>query len=174
MDKPIFLNHITQGSQEWLDIRKTRVTSTLASVILGVNPYPQLAIAPIKLIMTLGNVGEQLAVAEYMAKYYQEGPFCHTGIVLEAPARGSDFASSPDLLCGAKGCVEVKTRAYKFRDEIPPHEMCQMQFNMAICQREWTDHVQYMFGKPIRVKRVLYNRDWFMENQSILRNYLKK
>ena len=68
--------------------------------------------------------------------------------------------TSPDRLVGDDGLVEVKTKMAHLQielllaDRVPPEHVVQLQGQLWVTQRAWTDFVSYCPGLPLFVKRV--------------------
>lgn len=75
---------------------------------------------------------------------------------------------SPDLLVGADGLGEIKTKMPHIQaevlyfDEVPSEHMAQIQGGLWISERKWLDFISYCPGMPLFVKRVY--RDEVMIN----------
>lgn len=74
--------------------------------------------------------------------------------------RNDDIGCSPDAFVGADGMVQVKTAQPDIQLErvlnpaLPPEYRCQVQGELWVCEREWSDFVSYWPGLPLMVVRV--------------------
>lgn len=64
-------------------------------------------------------------------------------------ARSGDIGASPDSLIGNDGLLEIKTKLPRLQAEVllanilPPEHKAQVQGQLMVCEREWTDFVSY-------------------------------
>lgn len=174
----IFEN-LEQGSQEWLDIRKGKMTASHADAI--------------------GNNGKGLEtyILNLMAEKYSNGekidyknPDMERGHELEDQARSiyaintgaeikqvgfiehSEFVGcSPDGLVGDDGMLEIKCPSdviyfqhlLKGEEAIDSKYIWQMQMNLLITGRKWIDYVAYNpnYEKSSFIFRIFPNKEKF-------------
>jgi hypothetical protein len=80
---------------------------------------------------------------------------------------GWQLGYSPDGLVGDDGLIEIKAPRAKthlrtiLADEVPAHNMAQLQAGLLVSGRAWIDFVSYVAGMPLYVKRVTPDGDWF-------------
>ena len=73
--------------------------------------------------------------------------------------RNGEKGCSPDSLIGANGMLEVKTHLPSIlidmilKDEFPPEHKAQVQGQLWVAEREWSDIICYWPGMPSFVKR---------------------
>jgi hypothetical protein len=74
--------------------------------------------------------------------------------------RNDDVGCSPDAFVGEPGMVQVKTALPAIqlervlKPELPAEHVCQVQGELWVCEREWSDFVSYWPGLPLMVVRV--------------------
>jgi hypothetical protein len=74
--------------------------------------------------------------------------------------RSDDVGCSPDAFVGDSGMVQVKTALPHIqlervlKPELPKEHVCQVQGELWVCEREWSDFISYWPGLPLMVERV--------------------
>lgn len=74
--------------------------------------------------------------------------------------RNDDVGCSPDAFVGDEGMVQVKTAEPAIQLErvlkpsLPAEHVCQVQGELWVCERQWSDFVSYWPGLPLMVVRV--------------------
>jgi hypothetical protein len=74
---------------------------------------------------------------------------------------------SPDGLVGDEGLIEIKAPRTKghlvavLSDEVPAHNMAQLQAGLLVSGREWVDYIPFVGGLPLWIKRVHPDPKWF-------------
>ena len=162
---------IEQGTQEWLELRKGKVTASRVADILAktktgvsasrANYLMELAIQRVTGVieesytnaaMQWGKDNEGTARALYEAKadvFVDQVPFIDHPTV-------EGFGCSPDGLVGTDGLVEIKcpnstTHWEYFKKNVPPQKyVIQMQAQMACTNTQWCDFVSYDPRMPER------------------------
>jgi putative phage-type endonuclease len=162
---------IEQGTQEWLELRKGKVTASRVADILAktktgvsasrANYLMELAIQRVtgfieesytNTAMQWGKDNEGTARALYEAKadvFVDQVPFIDHPTV-------EGFGCSPDGLVGTDGLVEIKcpnstTHWEYFKKNVPPQKyVIQMQAQMACTNTQWCDFVSYDPRMPER------------------------
>jgi putative phage-type endonuclease len=162
---------IEQGTQEWLELRKGKVTASRVADILAktktgvsasrANYLMELAIQRVtgfieesytNAAMQWGKDNEGTARALYEAKadvFVDQVPFIDHPTV-------EGFGCSPDGLVGTEGLVEIKcpnstTHWEYFKKNVPPQKyVIQMQAQMACTNTQWCDFVSYDPRMPER------------------------
>jgi len=159
------LKQLIQGTEEWLEIKKGKVSASNASSLLAPTTGKQSATLPKyakqlalelayeelkvgggfkSLAMEDGNEREELA-----RQLYQEYAFCEVeeiGIIL---SECENFAYSPDGLVGDNGLIEVKCLEAEGHSSIllkrpnvmPSAYKCQVQFGLWVSNRKWCDFI---------------------------------
>jgi len=160
---------VEQGSQEWLNCRKGKVTASHATAIAtdgkGLDTYILELMSDYYSSgervyysnpdMDRGNELEELAAAMYEME---------NGVTLEKVGfvEFNDYVGcSPDRLVGKNGLVEIKCPNDKnyfkllLDGKVSTDYIAQMQMQMLITGREWCDFVAYNpnFEKSLFVKR---------------------
>ena len=162
---------IEQGTQEWLELRKGKVTASRVADILAktktgvsasrANYLMELAIQRVTGVieesytnaaMQWGKDNEGTARALYEAKadvFVDQVPFIDHPTI-------EGFGCSPDGLVGTDGLVEIKcpnstTHWEYFKKNVPPQKyVIQMQAQMACTNTQWCDFVSYDPRMPER------------------------
>lgn len=143
-----FHYQVKQGSQEWLDLRKNRVTASHAAACLGLSRWtsPQKAYRQIigeeesasNWYMRNGREKEPAAVSAYE---YENGLMCaESGFWVreDTPWLGA----SPDRLVHEDGLLEVKTSVNDHKD-IEIEWLVQSVIQLHCTGRQWCDVVWY-------------------------------
>jgi len=134
---------VKQGSQEWLDIRKTKITGTDASIILGVNPFKnayklwaqkvgKLKDDFVNDKMLQGQKLEPEARAEYERSVkIMMMPSVHISDIYPWQMCSTDGISFDgdiilEIKCGRKALEDCQN------DIIPPYYLAQMQHNLSV------------------------------------------
>ena len=170
-------NELIQGSQEWLDFRKGKLTASHATAIgatgAGIKTYcmditremcgiekPEINNADIE----RGNEMEPIAITHYEMT---------TGLKVNAAgcitnSKYVNTLASPDGLVGSDGGIEVKARNdakhYSLiqgeTKEIPKN---QIQMCLLLSEREWWDFISFNpnFEKSMFVKRIYPDPKYF-------------
>lgn len=176
-------NDITQGSDEWLELRRGIVTAS----VVGALVTPTLKVANndtargltqtlvaeritgwieehyVSQEMWRGKMDEPLARDLYSATW---APVTETGFMVR------DFGAykigcSPDGLVGDDGGIEVKSRAPKkhlatiLSGVVPSENMAQVQTFLLVSGRDWCDYLSYCGGMPAYPIRVVPDEGWF-------------
>jgi len=173
----MIIHDVEQGTPEWLELRKGRVTASHATAIAtngkGLDTYVLELMSEYyssgereyysNADMDRGNELEELAASAYEME---------VGVELEKVGfvEYNEFVGcSPDRLVGEDGLVEIKCpndkNYFKFLLEgekaISTDYMAQMQMQMLITGRKWCDMVAYNpnFEKSIFIHRVFVDED---------------
>jgi len=86
------------------------------------------------------------------------------GFILSDDGR---YGASPDGLVGTNGLVELKNPLgktaveYLLKNRVPPIYFQQVQGQMFVAEREWSDFVCYYPGLPMLVVRVYADEEFF-------------
>lgn len=165
------IHNVEQGTQEWLDLRKLKLTASKADAI------------------AMAGKGLETLCLELVAEYFSNTPTeqyinsdMERGNELESEARNiysletgnkvlqvgfvehsENCGCSPDGLVNDEGLVEYKCPNNKnyiyllYTDKIDSKYIWQMQMQMLITGRKWCDFVAYNpnFDKYIYIKRVV-------------------
>lgn len=175
----IKIHNFEQGSEEWFNVRKGKLTASHAQAIATAG----------KGLETLVNekLAELFSTAE---KEVYENDDLKRGIEMEAQAvsmyefdTGNEVSSvgfvelneyvgaSPDGMVGESGLVEVKCPNDKnyfkllMSGEIDYKYIWQMQFQMFVCDRDWVDFIAYNpnYKKSMFLQRV--NKSELMQSK---------
>jgi putative phage-type endonuclease len=132
------MNEIIQGSETWKELRKTKITSTDSSVIMGCNPWK----TPYSLWRQKMDLDPPEEENEAMRRGSEMEPHARkwfineTGIQCEPKVVFKDFmmASLDGLSSDQNLVVEIKCGSKAFeqamKGEIPDYYMCQIQHAM--------------------------------------------
>lgn len=167
---------VTQGSDEWHDIRRGVITASSMKLLLT----PTLKIAHNEKVrshawellaqritnytepqfigdhMLRGQIDELTARDLYSKTY---APVTQMGFIIN-DQWGFVIGCSPDGLVGDDGMIECKSRLQKFQVEtiatmtMDPDFMLQVQASLLVTQRKWCDFVSYCGGLPMVTIRV--------------------
>ena len=143
---------LKQGTQEWLDARKSKITGSRVGAILGVNPYSKPDDVMREMVREhfgaerefTGNVAtehgnEYEAVALQDYEIYSGNEVTSAGLLVHPHIEW--LAVSPDGLIGADGGVEIKCPySGNIKDlDSQPHYKSQVLLCLAVTGREWWD-----------------------------------
>ena len=154
---------LQQGSPEWLEARKGKLTASNIGAALGLCSWTSRKVAFARAIGTdtfegneatrWGSANESNALAAYSA---------HTGNVVEPTGLHVHkntpwLAGSPDGLIGTEGMVEAKCPYWKkeVHEQVPIYYYMQMNACLECADRQWCDYISWTPSayKIIRVMR---------------------
>ncbi len=166
---------VQQNTDEWYALRRGMVTASEFSTVLahGKNGKGSPSVTRRKYMLTLisdriggapsdgysnrqmerGKVMEADALQLYHALHAEP---TRVGFV----KRNDDVGCSPDAFVGSEGMVQVKTAEPAIqlervlKPELPAEHLIQVQGEMWVCERAWSDFVSYWPGLPLMVVRV--------------------
>lgn len=157
---------VKQGSQEWLDIRKGRITASIAGALLGYDPNITKAQAmkivtgdhqqKDNIVLDHGKHFEKEALEDFKIQCGMEVKEC--GIFTE----DEWLAGSPDGLIGEFSILEIKC---PFSDkelisiDRKPHYYAQCQLNMYLTKRTLTYFYQWLPDGRTMMELVQYDQD---------------
>ena len=103
--------------------------------------------------------------AREMYEFLRDVEVTQTGLFI---LRDGDCVAgaSPDGMVGDDGLIEIKTKLPHLlmeihdRDEIPPEYIAQVQGQLWVTDRKWTDFVAYYPEAPVFIKRVERDEDY--------------
>ena len=167
---------VTQGTDEWLEIRRGILTASEMKNIL--TPTLKIAsndkerqhvyeIAAQRISgfvepgydgwnMQRGHEDELYARVIYDSQY---GGVKEMGFIVNR-SLGFPVGYSPDFLVGDDGLAECKSRVQKYQiqtilsQEVPQEHIIQIQTGLWVSGREWCDYVSYCSGLPMCSIRV--------------------
>lgn len=183
-----WLSNAEQGSQEWLDSRKFRITSTSMAAASGLsnfsNPKKEaMKIAGVfiqdfdeaaKKRMQHGTDTEPIARDWYMNKFMVDVKEVGLAVSKEHHMIGA----SADGFVEGNGLLEIKCpqRMYRclstkpdniddpyYHDHIYNTHYCQMQSAMAVTGRHWCSYLVYCGPSDVHCERVLFNKKFWEE-----------
>jgi hypothetical protein len=166
---------IEQNTDEWYELRRGKVTGSKFATVLahGKGGKGDPSVMRRKYMLTLisdriggapsdsysnrqmerGKEMEAEALTLYHALHAEP---TRVGFV----ERNDDIGCSPDAFVGENGMVQVKTAQPDIqlervlKPELPAEHICQVQGELWVCEREWSDFVSYWPGLPLMVVRV--------------------
>ena len=166
---------IEQSTDAWYAIRRGKVTGSKFATVLahgrGGKTDPSITRRQYMLTLISDRMGgapsdsyQSRAMArgkdmeaEALQLYHAlHGPPIRVGFV----ERNDDVGCSPDAFVGDVGMVQVKTAEPCIQLErvlkpaLPAEHVCQVQGELWVCEREWSDFVSYWPGLPLMVTRV--------------------
>ncbi|PCC31416.1 hypothetical protein CIK74_17225 [Glutamicibacter sp. BW77] len=175
--EPVIFEKIEQGTDEWFEQRRGIVTASVVGLLITTKTMKPASnetsrgltrsLAAERITgfvepsftsrdMERGNLDEPIA-REHYSEHYAEAR--EVGFITRE-IDGYKIGYSPDGLVGAKGLIEVKSRAQKkqletfLEDCVPPENMAQIQCGLLVSGREWCDYLSWTGGMPMYVKRV--------------------
>lgn len=166
---------IEQGTDAWHELRRGKITASKFATVLangrGGKGDPSITRRKYMLTLISDRIGG--APADGYSNRHME-----RGKAMEADAlqlyhalhaepirvgfveRDEYVGCSPDAFVSADGMVQVKTAQPDIQLErvlnpaLPPEHVCQVQGELWVCEREWSDFVSYWPGLPLMVVRV--------------------
>ena len=181
---------LQQGTPEWYEARRGRITASMVGAILGDSPWtsPNGALRDMVADMNGGNQKdgpamrygrehEDEAAAVYAFLYGEGQEISETGFWADE-WEGVPVGASPDRLVGEEGLVEIKCPYSLREDESPefksihdqPHYWHQVQMQLAITGRKWCDFFQWT-RQSHRCERVYPDPDWQIEIMKELESF---
>jgi len=165
---------IEQGSEAWHDIRRGVVTaSKFATVLAHGRKKGDPSVMRRQYMLTL--ISDRMGGApsdSYESRAMARGKTMEADALLLYHAlhaepmrvgfvkRNDDVGCSPDAFVGDTGMVQIKTAQPDIqlervlKPELPAEYRCQVQGELWVCEREWSDFVSYWPGLPLMVVRV--------------------
>jgi len=169
--------NINQGSDEWFDIRKGKLTASNATSIgaigAGLSTYCQslaLDIIGVKEDKYTNDVMERGTILEPTARtaYELEFNINIEKIGFVTNSKYYNAGVSPDGLIKDSGGVEIKARNNKKHFALIQGDTKEIPFNpiqmtLLITEREWWDFISFNpnFSKPLFVKRIYPHLKYF-------------
>ena len=193
-----WLYDVPQGDELWLKIKEKRPSGSTISSCIGPSPFTTIDQAAleisgivkkqftnnVKKIMAHGNKVEPFA-RQWYEKYYQI-KINELGFVI--PKWNLDIGVSVDGIVGNNGMIEIKgpLKMYyplkqfmlgnsKNYDHIWKTHYDQMQFGMAILNRQWCDYIVYCTPEnSVFCQRILFNQCyWKDEMYPKIKNFIQ-
>jgi len=160
----IILSSLVQGSQEWLDLRKTKITATDSTSIMGANPWK----TKIQLYHEKISNDPPIVPNERMQRGLDLEPIARdlfilkTGILVFPKVIIKDWAmaSLDGISLDGKCVVEIKCpgekdHAVAVSGKIPDHYYPQLQHQMYVCNVQFVYYFSFdgIDGVIVEVKR---------------------
>lgn len=179
------LDHLEQGSDEWLDARRGIVTASVIGQLItpgtiraASNDKSRAILAQLAAEritgrtdpvfvnddMMRGNLHEPIARDKYAETHGVT--VRQVGFMIREFSGGVRIGASPDGLVGDDGGMEVKCPRAKTHiqtivtDAVPAYNMAQVQTSLVVSGRDWWDFVSFSSGLPLYTKRVLPDPKW--------------
>jgi len=181
-----YVNTYDQGTEEWLNARKGRITMSNAYAATGNSRFStkdDIADESCKIkekifdekqtkSMRRGSMMESIA-----RKFYEDKTkniVCEVGLGIRK-ALSPYIGGSPDGLVGDDGLIEIKNPDFMYQkvalqqryrtlgiesenfDHIWPSHYAQMQGNMAIFGRKWCDYIVYVSSDDCIIERIPFD-----------------
>ena len=166
---------IEQGTEEWHELRRGVVTASEFSTVLapGKGGKGTPSVTRRKYMLTL--ISDRMGGAPsdgYSSRQMERGKAMEADALrlynaLHAKTervgfvkRNDDVGCSPDAFVGTDGMVQVKTAEPAIqlervlKPELPAEHVCQVQGEIWVAEREWSDFISYWPGLPLMVTRV--------------------
>lgn len=177
---------LQQGTKEWFEERKGRITGSRVGAILGLSPFASRNDVMREMVRehfgserelkgnvatNYGNEHEDTAIAQYEAE---------TGSLVVSTGfhtLGDMLGASPDGLVGEDGLIEIKC---PYSKKIKPiseqhHYGAQVQMELLCTGRKWCDFVTWT-PNAMTIERVERDSEWLLSHESELtefyQNYL--
>lgn len=190
---------IEQGTPEWLDLRKGKVTASRVADILATtksgpsasrqNYLIELALQRVTGVVEPSYVNEAMQwgidneVLARVAYEVKTGNFVDQVPFIDHPSI-DNFGCSPDGLIGVEGLCEIKCPnsathwSYIKANEPPNKYYIQMQAQMACTQSKWCDFVSFDPRMPERsqlfIVRVLRDQNFIDEMEQAVKKFLSE
>lgn len=146
--QPVPAGFIRQGTPEWFELRKHRITASIAATCLGLNPFDGRAKAwriikgtepsAMNDHIYRGLVNEEPARRLYEARHGVQ--VAEAGFVVHPTLPW--LGASPDGLVGGEGLLEIKC-PQKLPESMPVYHRIQCQVQLACTGRQWCDYFAY-------------------------------
>jgi len=152
--------NLKQGTQEWLDFRKTKITATDASVIMRVNPWK----TPLQLFKEKKGLSPSSFVNDAMKRGIELEPVARELFMIE-----TGFDVQPTVVCkdwamasldgydiDLQKIVEIKcpgkdVHEMAARGQVPDYYFPQLQFQMFVCDVYEAYYYSYFEGEGISI-----------------------
>lgn len=163
---------IEQGTQEWLDLRKGIITSTVIKALItptfkiAKNDKTRKAIWKLAGERITGHLEESVNCYNFDRGHFEEplardlyGGAEEVGFITNQIG-GVTVGFSPDGLVGNDGIIENKSAKQSIQVErivsgiVPVEHLPQIHFGMLVSEREWCDFISYSNGMEMQVLRV--------------------
>eukprot|EP00943_MAST-04B_sp_MAST-4B-sp1_P005056 g5056.t1 len=143
---------IKQGSKEWFEVRKNKITASVFGEAVGVSKYvsPRSLWQKLTGKITVANNNLSLAVAhgtkyeDVARKVYEKimgKKVLETGFYIHSTF--SWLGASPDGLIGNNGVLEIKCPLRQVHHDIPPHYLAQIQGQLECANKDYCDFFSY-------------------------------
>jgi putative phage-type endonuclease len=153
------MKRLEQGSPEWLELRRSKITGTDAAVILGLSPYKKpkklfeqkLGIAPPDYVTPAMKEGTALEPQAVKAFEQQTGIVTNDAIMLH-PEHEWMMGSFDGITFDGETILEVKCGKKSYEEaleqKIPPYYMAQIQHYLACSGAKRALYWAYRPDKP--------------------------
>lgn len=166
---------IEQGTPEWHELRRGIVTASEFHTVLAHGKGGKGTPSVTRRKYMLNLISDRMGGAPsdgYSNRQMERGKAMEADALrlynaLYAPTervgfvkRNDDVGCSPDAFVGDSGMVQVKTAEPCIQLErvlnpaLPAEHVCQVQGELWVCEREWSDFMSYWPGLPPMVVRV--------------------
>jgi len=157
---------IKQGSPKWKALRQTKITATMASSIMAMNPYKSVY----QLFEELTGLKEETPPNEAMLRGTALEPLAldafntETGFLFcpavwqsdEHPWAMASLDGAVVIGSEVRAIVEIKCGKTAFKQalkgEIAPYYHCQMMHQMMVCNVPEMEYYAYWEGNGVRIK----------------------
>jgi putative phage-type endonuclease len=170
----MYFHPIALRTDAWLDLRSKLVTASDFGAALGVNPFKtseqfifekkhRIVDESIKYkpAVVHGFNHEGDALAAYRRQFPELDVQTVEGMYLDAEnIEDAKLGATPDGLVDDDGSIEIKCPFYGrfYKDGIPIYHHAQMMGVMALANRKWCDHVQWIRGDFLCINRVYFDQ----------------
>ena len=175
MNAPTYHFNIQQGTPEWHDIRRGKLTSTAIKTLitptgkLADNDKVRAYVYEIAAQRITGRTEPTFQSFDMMRGHEEEALAreLYGGAVECGFVERDGIGYSPDGLIGDDGLIEIKSAKAKIQVEriaanvCPPEHYAQVQTGLWVTGRAWCDFISYSNGMPMLVVRVLPDPAYF-------------
>lgn len=176
MGPPTYHFEIEQGTDEWHDLRRGKITASAVSRLITATGKPanndtsraqllQLLAERITGESEASFYGDDMARGHLLEPLARDlyakhcSPVVECGFITRSFDSGLVLGYSPDGLVGDDGLIEIKSPRQKnhlkalLAIEMPAEYVPQVQLGLAVSGRSWCDFISYAPGLPLFVGR---------------------
>lgn len=181
------INKMQQGTEEWFDARKGRVTGSSVGAILGLNPYSTRDDVMRRMVRDYFNAPNEFTgnIATDYGSRHEAGAKIEYEMQMNNKVINTGFhtfegwlGASPDGFIDDDGLVEIKC-PFGLRNAIEPsfktaaeqpHYFAQMQIQMFVTNRKWCDFFQWT-PRFTHIEKIDIDPNWLRDNLPILKEF---
>ena len=181
------IDQMQQGTPEWLDARKGRVTGSSVGAILGLSPFRTRDDVMRQMVCDHFDAPSEFTgnIATEYGNRHEDGAKIEYEMVTGNKVINTGFhtfegwlGASPDGFIDDDGLVEIKCPFGLRNADKPsfknvfeqPHYFAQMQIQMFVTNRKWCDFFQWT-PKETYLERVEIDPHWLKKNLAVLKDF---